>query len=87
MAGMPVEVFIKTSPRTVVSYLTKPLRDQIDRAFRGLSASVILCRTPGLQARIFVFRDDDMSGPRGPRSGETLTQRRRVARLAAASAA
>jgi HlyD family secretion protein len=35
MAGMPVEVFIKTSPRTVVSYLTKPLREQIDRAFRG----------------------------------------------------
>ena len=40
MAGMPVEVFIKTSPRTVVSYLTKPLREQIDRAFRGaLTAS------------------------------------------------
>ncbi len=35
MAGMPVEVFIKTSPRTVVSYLTKPLREQFDRAFRG----------------------------------------------------
>lgn len=35
MAGMPVEVFIKTSPRTVVSYLTKPLREQLDRAFRG----------------------------------------------------
>ena len=35
MAGMPVEVFIKTSPRTVVSYLTKPLREQVDRAFRG----------------------------------------------------
>lgn len=35
MAGMPVEVFIKTSPRTVISYLTKPIREQIDRAFRG----------------------------------------------------
>jgi len=35
MAGMPVEVFIKTAPRTVVSYLTKPLREQLDRAFRG----------------------------------------------------
>ena len=35
MAGMPVEVFIKTSPRTVISYLTKPLREQFDRAFRG----------------------------------------------------
>jgi membrane fusion protein, type I secretion system len=35
MAGMPVEVFIQTSPRTVVSYLTKPLREQFDRAFRG----------------------------------------------------
>lgn len=35
MAGMPVEVFIKTSPRTVLSYLTKPLREQFDRAFRG----------------------------------------------------
>ena len=35
MAGMPVEVFIKTHPRTVVSYLTKPLREQFERAFRG----------------------------------------------------
>jgi HlyD family secretion protein len=35
IAGMPVEVFIKTAPRTVVSYLTKPLREQLDRAFRG----------------------------------------------------
>jgi HlyD family secretion protein len=35
MAGMPVEVFIQTSPRTVVSYLTKPLLEQFDRAFRG----------------------------------------------------
>ena len=29
MAGMPVEVFIKTHPRTVVSYLTKPLRERL----------------------------------------------------------
>lgn len=35
MPGMPVEVFIQTAPRTVVSYLTKPLREQFDRAFRG----------------------------------------------------
>ncbi len=35
MAGMPVEVFIKTAPRTVMSYLTKPLLEQFDRAFRG----------------------------------------------------
>jgi HlyD family secretion protein len=35
MAGMPVEVFIKTSSRTVASYLTKPLHEQFDRAFRG----------------------------------------------------
>ena len=34
-AGMPVEVFMQTSSRTVVSYLTKPLREQIDRTFRG----------------------------------------------------
>lgn len=32
--GMPVEVFIKTSERTVLSYLTKPLTDQAERAFR-----------------------------------------------------
>jgi HlyD family secretion protein len=32
--GMPVEVFIKTSDRTVASYLTKPLADQVMRAFR-----------------------------------------------------
>ena len=32
--GMPVEFFIQTSPRTVMSYLTKPLHDQIKRAFR-----------------------------------------------------
>lgn len=32
--GMVVESFIKTSDRTVLSYLTKPLADQIARAFR-----------------------------------------------------
>jgi HlyD family secretion protein len=31
---MPVEAFIKTGERTVVSYLVKPLRDQITRAVR-----------------------------------------------------
>ena len=35
MAGMPIEVFIKTAQRTVASYQTKPLRERIDRAFRG----------------------------------------------------
>jgi HlyD family secretion protein len=32
--GMPVESFIKTDNRTVLSYLMKPLSDQIKRAFR-----------------------------------------------------
>ncbi len=32
--GMPVEVFIETKPRTVFSYVMKPLRDQIARTFR-----------------------------------------------------
>ena len=32
--GMPVESFIQTGERTVISYLVKPLRDQIMRAFR-----------------------------------------------------
>ena len=32
--GMPVETFIKTGDRKVISYLIKPLRDQIVRAFR-----------------------------------------------------
>jgi HlyD family secretion protein len=32
--GMPVEAFIETSPRTALSYLTKPLTDQFERAFR-----------------------------------------------------
>jgi HlyD family secretion protein len=32
--GMPVEVFIQTGEREVLSYLVKPLRDQIARAFK-----------------------------------------------------
>jgi membrane fusion protein, type I secretion system len=32
--GMPVDVFIRTSERTLVSYLVKPLKDQAMRAFR-----------------------------------------------------
>ena len=32
--GMPVEAFIRTADRTVLSYLTKPLVDQARRAFR-----------------------------------------------------
>jgi HlyD family secretion protein len=34
MPGMPADVFIKTASRTVLSYLTKPLMDQAERAFR-----------------------------------------------------
>ena len=32
--GMPVEVFIKTEDRKVLSYLLKPMTDQVARAFR-----------------------------------------------------
>ena len=32
--GMPVEVFVQTEPRSMISYLLKPLRDQATRAFR-----------------------------------------------------
>ncbi len=32
--GMPVEVFMRTQPRTVLTYFIKPLSDQIARAFR-----------------------------------------------------
>jgi HlyD family secretion protein len=32
--GMPVESFIQTGERTVISYLTKPLADQVARAWR-----------------------------------------------------
>lgn len=34
MPGMPVEAFIRTGDRSVMSYLTKPLTDQVRRAFR-----------------------------------------------------
>lgn len=32
--GMPVEVFMSTGSRTALSYLTKPITDQMSRAFR-----------------------------------------------------
>jgi len=32
--GMPVEAFIQTSERTVLSYVIRPVYDQIKRAFR-----------------------------------------------------
>ena len=34
MPGMPVEVFLRTTDRTLLSYLVKPLADQIHRTFR-----------------------------------------------------
>ena len=34
MPGMPVESFVQTAPRSLMSYLTKPLADQVVRAFR-----------------------------------------------------
>jgi HlyD family secretion protein len=34
VAGMPVDVFIRTQDRTLLSYLVKPLADQAARAFR-----------------------------------------------------
>ncbi|QIG94456.1 MULTISPECIES: HlyD family type I secretion periplasmic adaptor subunit [unclassified Bradyrhizobium] len=34
LPGMPVDAFIETSARTALSYLTKPLTDQFERAFR-----------------------------------------------------
>jgi HlyD family secretion protein len=34
LPGMPVEAFIKTGERTALSYLLKPLSDQVARAFR-----------------------------------------------------
>lgn len=33
-AGMPAELYLESGSRTMLSYLTKPLRDQIQRAFR-----------------------------------------------------
>jgi HlyD family secretion protein len=32
--GMPVESFMQTAPRTVMSYLVRPFHDQLARAFR-----------------------------------------------------
>jgi HlyD family secretion protein len=32
--GMPVEAFIQTGERSLLSYITKPLRDQLNRSFR-----------------------------------------------------
>ena len=34
LPGMPVETFVQTGERTVISYLMKPLLDQVARAFR-----------------------------------------------------
>jgi HlyD family secretion protein len=34
LPGMPVETFIATEERTVLSYLLKPLSDQVTHAFR-----------------------------------------------------
>lgn len=34
VSGMPVEAFLKTTDRTVLSYLVKPLTDQLNQAFR-----------------------------------------------------
>ena len=32
--GMPVDVFLQTDARTLLSYLIQPLHDQISRAFQ-----------------------------------------------------
>ena len=34
LPGMPVEVFVSTGARTALTYLTKPITDQFNRAFR-----------------------------------------------------
>jgi HlyD family secretion protein len=34
MPGMPVEAFVQTGDRTMLSYLMKPLTDNAARAFR-----------------------------------------------------
>ena len=34
LPGMPIEAFLQTGERTVLSYLTRPLSDQLSRAFR-----------------------------------------------------
>jgi HlyD family secretion protein len=33
--GMPVEAYIQTGERSLLSFITKPLRDQVNRAFRS----------------------------------------------------
>jgi HlyD family secretion protein len=33
-SGMPAEVYVETGSRSLLSYITKPIRDQISRAFR-----------------------------------------------------
>jgi HlyD family secretion protein len=35
VAGMPVEAFLQTTPRSALSYLLKPMHDQISKAFMG----------------------------------------------------
>ncbi|HEY0121030.1 MAG TPA: HlyD family type I secretion periplasmic adaptor subunit [Rhizobium sp.] len=35
LPGMPVEAFMQTGTRSVLAYLTKPMTDQIERAFKG----------------------------------------------------
>ena len=32
--GMPAEIYVRTQNRTVLSYLFKPIEDQMERAFR-----------------------------------------------------
>jgi HlyD family secretion protein len=34
LPGMPVEAFIQTGERTALAYLTKPLMEQVARAFK-----------------------------------------------------
>jgi HlyD family secretion protein len=34
LQGMPVEAFVRTGERTMLAYLTKPITDQIERAFK-----------------------------------------------------
>jgi len=36
LPGMPIEAFLQTGERTVLSYLTRPLTDQLRRAFRDV---------------------------------------------------
>jgi HlyD family secretion protein len=34
LPGMPVEAFMQTGQRSILAYLTKPMTDQIRRAFK-----------------------------------------------------